>query len=206
MAFYAQSHIIFNGGIANMTFTNNHASIVGGAIYVQDSDYERIIGRRNYHTQFFFNIPNSTKKPTFHFSNNTAIQAGDTLYGGGGNANDIKFNNTASTGWSIAATTPFRICRCQNSKPKCNHRSRYNRIYTEHTNLLPGQTFNIEAVAVGYWDGTVPANIHAEFRYRMEEKLPKSQQIQSVGRQCTNLSYTIFFSENEELLKLQICN
>ena len=131
MAFYAQSHIVFISGITNLTFMNNHASIVGGAIYVQDSDYERI-GRRNYHTQFFFNIPNSNKKPTFHFSNNTAIQAGDALYGGGGNANDIKFNNTASTGWSIAATIPFRICRCKNSKPKCNHRSRYNR--TEHTN------------------------------------------------------------------------
>ena len=57
---------------------------------------------------------------------------------------------------------------------------------------------------MGRWDGVVPANIHAEFRYRMEEKLPKPQQIQSVGRRCTNLSYTIYFSENEETLKLQI--
>ena len=53
---------------------------------------------------------------------------------------------------------------------------------------------------MGYWDGTVPANIHAEL---MEEKLPKTQQIQSVGRQCTN---SILFSENEKLrlLKLQV--
>ena len=58
---------------------------------------------------------------------------------------------------------------------------------------------------MGHWDGTVPANIHAEFRYRMEEKLPKPQQTQSVGRRCTRLSYyTIFFSENKEPLKLQI--
>ena len=57
---------------------------------------------------------------------------------------------------------------------------------------------------MGYWDGAVPANIYAEFRYRTEEKLPKTQQIQSVGRQCTNLSYTIFFSENIEQLELQI--
>ena len=135
-------------------------------------------------------------------SADTAIQAGDALYGGGGNVNDIKFNNTTSTDWSIAATTPFRICTCENSKPKCNHR--YNRIYNEHTNLLPGQTFNIEVVAVGYWNGTVPANIHAEFKNRMEEKLPKTQQIQSVGRRCTSLSYTIFFSKKVELLKLQI--
>ena len=200
MAFYAQSHITFNGGVTNLTFMNNYASIVGGAIYVQDSDYARIEG---YHA-FFSKIQNSVKKPTFHFSNNTAIQAGDALYGGGGNANDIKFNNTASTGWSLAATTPFRICTCENSKPKCKNRSRKNRIYTKHTDLLPGQTFNFEVVAVGYWDGVVPANIHAEFRYRIKEKLPKPQQIQSVGRTCTNLSYTIFFSDNEEILKLQI--
>jgi hypothetical protein len=205
MAFYARSHILFNGGITNFTFTNNHASIVGGAIYVQDSDYTRI-GHHNYRTQFF-SIPNTIKKPTFYFSNNTAIQAGDALYGGGGNVDDIKFNNTASTDWSIAATTPFRLCRCKNSKPKCDSYDRYDRrrLYITHVNLLPGQTFDIEVVAVGYWDGTVPANIHAEFRHRMEEKLPKTQQIQSVGRQCTNLSYTIFFSESRKLLlKLRI--
>ena len=103
MAFYAQSHVLFNGGIINLTFTNNHARIVGGAIYVQDSDYARI-GHYKYHTKFFFINPNIIKKPTFHFGNNTAIQAGDALYGGVGNANDIKFNNTASTGWSIAAS------------------------------------------------------------------------------------------------------
>ena len=203
MAFYAQSHVLFNGRVTNLTFTNNHASIVGGAIYVQDSDYARI-GRRKYYTQFF-NIRNSNKKQAFHFSNNTAIHAGDDLYGGGGNANDIKFNNTANTDWSLAATTPFRICRCEDSKPKCNGYCRHDKYYnTAKINLLPGQTFNIEVVAVGYWDGTVPANIHAEFRSRMEKKLPQIQQIQSVGRQCTNLSYTIFFSENKELLKLQI--
>ena len=107
MAFYARSHIIFHGGVTNLTFTRNHASIVGGAIYVQDSDYANRIG---HHHAFFSKAVNSDKKPIFHFSNNTAIQAGDALYGGGGNVNDIKFNNTASTGWSIAATTPFRIC------------------------------------------------------------------------------------------------
>ena len=201
MAFYAQSCINFVGGTTNFTFTNNHASIVGGAIYVQDSDDYRKVE----HGRFFScNALSSRKKPTFHFSNNTAIQAGDALYGGGGNVNDIKFNNTASTGWSIAATTPYQICRCKNSKPRCypSHNSRT----IENIYLLPGQTFNIEVVAVGYWDGTVPANIHAEFRYRMEEKLPKTQQIQSVGRQCTSLSYTIFFSENvdSEILELQI--
>ena len=199
MAFYAQSHIIFDGGVTNLTFTNNYASIVGGAIYVQDSDYARI-GPSHDHT-FFSNTPNSLKKPTFHFSNNTAFQAGDALYGGGGNVNDIKFNKTASTDWSIAATTPFRICTCEHSKLKCY---KYRKIYITHISLLPGQTFNIEVVAMGHWNGTVPANIHAEFKYRMEEKLPKNQQIQSVGRTCTNLSYTTFFSEKEELLKLQI--
>ena len=91
MAFYAQSHILFNEGITNLIFTNNHASIVGGAIYVQDYEYARI----GHYRAFFSNTVNV--RPTFHFSNNTAIQAGDALYGGGGNANDIKFNNTAST-------------------------------------------------------------------------------------------------------------
>ena len=202
MAFYYHSHMLFKRGITNLTFTSNHASIVGGAIYVQDSDYIRV-GRPHYHSKFFFIDPPNTK-PTFHFSNNTAIQAGDAIYGGGGNVHDIKFNNTASTGWSTAATTPFRICKCEYSQPKCKGHYRNDTIYNEaYINLLPGQTLNIEVVAVGYWNGTVPANIYAQFRYKMEEKLLKIQQIQSVGRQCTNLSYTIFFSKKKEVLKLQ---
>ena len=125
MAFYAQSQVLFIGKVTNLTFTNNQASIVGGAIYVQDSDYAKI-GHRNYHTQFI-NIPNSNKKQAFHFNTNNAIHAGDTLYGGGGNANDIKFNNTANTDWSLAATTPFRICTCEDSKPKCKRYNRHNK-------------------------------------------------------------------------------
>ena len=196
MAFYAQSHLLFNGGISNLTFLKNHASIVGGAIYVHDSDYGRLHGRR----PFFSVLHKTGKKPNFYFSNNTATQAGDALYGGSGNVNDLKFNNTASSDWSLAATTPFQICLCINAQPKCYYKHAHN----VNVNLLPGQTFNIEVVAVGNWNGTVPANIHADFRYRMEDKLPKTQQIQSVGRQCTNLSYTIFFSENIERLTLQI--
>ena len=156
---------------------------MGGAIYVQDSDYTIFAG---YQT-FFSVLQKSDKKPNFYFSDNTVIQAGDALYGGSGNVNDLKLNsNTSSNGRSLAATTPFRICRCNNLKPKCYDKR--DRISIAYIKLLPGQTFNIEVVAVGHWDGTVPANIHAEYGYGMEEKLPKIQQIQSVGRQCTNLS------------------
>ena len=201
MAFYTQSHLLFHGEITTLTFIKNHASIAGGAIYVQDHiDYIYAI-RRGYQP-FFSVIQTSDKKPYFYFSNNTAIQAGDALYGGWGNVNNLEFNNTAGSDWSLTASTPFRICRCINSQPKCYHRR--GRIYIAHINLLPGQTFNIEVVAVGNWNGTVPANIRAEFRYRMEEKLPENQRIQSVGRMCTNLSYTIYFSENKERIQLQI--
>ena len=201
MAFYIQSHLLFHGEITTLTFIKNHASIVGGAIYVQDH-FDYIYATHGDYQPFFSVTKTSDKKPYFYFSNNTAIQAGNALYGGRGNVNNLEFNNTAGSDWSLTASTPFRICRCINSQPKCYHRR--GRIYIAHIDLLPGQTFNIEVVAVGNWNGTVPANIRAEFRYRMEEKLPENQRIQSVGRMCTNLSYTIYFSENKERIQLQI--
>ena len=61
IAFYAQSHVIFNGGVTNLTFMNNHASIVGGAIYVQDSDYAGI----GHHNAFFSKARNTDKSQSF---------------------------------------------------------------------------------------------------------------------------------------------
>ena len=59
-----------------------------------------------------------------------------------------------------------------------------------------------EVVAVGKWDGTVPSNIQAQFRQPTEGKLEQTQLIQSVGRKCTNLSYTVYFSKDYERLQL----
>ena len=88
-------------------------------------------------------------KPDFFFTNNTAIQAGDALYGGTANSRDLIFNNSVNSNWSLASTEPFKVCMCVSSKPQCSSRN-------INTILLPGQTFNNEVVAVGKWDGTVP--------------------------------------------------
>ena len=192
MAFYGRSQLKVHGGITNLTFVQNHATVVGGAIFVQDSDYVTEFG----YMKFFDAASYKATKPNFFFSNNTAIQAGDALYGGTGNSNDLTFNNSVNSDWSLASTEPFKVCRCIKSKPQCNS------LYM-NTDLLPGQTFNIEVVAVGKWDGTVPSNIQAQFRLPTEGRIAQTQLIQSVKRKCTMLSYTIYFSKELERLQLQ---
>ena len=192
MAFYSKSQLIVHAGITNLTFVENHATVVGGAIFVQDSDYVTESG----YQKFFAIVSYKASKPNFFFSNNTAIQAGDSLYGGSGNNNDLTFNNSVNSNWSLGSTEPFKVCKCVESKPQCSS-------VIINTDLLPGQTFNIEVVAVGYWDGTVPSNIQAQFEPPTDGKIAHTQLIQSVGRQCTKLSYTIYFSKEHERLQLQ---
>ena len=193
MAFYAKSQLLIHRGITNLTFIGNHATIVGGAIFVQDSDYFKVDGY-----QKFFDTISSNKgiKPAFCFINNTAIQAGDILFGGNGNSNDLTFKNSVNSNWSLASTEPFKVCNCVTSKPRCSFPHYIN------TTLLPGQTFNIEVVAVGTWGGTVPSNIQAQLSQPTEGKIAQTQLIQSVGRKCTKLSYTVYFSNDHERLQL----
>lgn len=55
-------------------------------------------------------------KPHFLFSNNTAVQAGDALYGGSGNSKDLTFNNSESVNSkrSLESTESFnyKVCLC----------------------------------------------------------------------------------------------
>ena len=148
MAFYALSKLMPTIGQTNLTFMHNHATIVGGAIFVQDYDYTS--QRRIY--KFILESQQGIKPLNFNFINNSAIQAGDTLYGGIGNKKDFAFDNSDKNRLSEGSTNPFRVCMCINSRPNCKFKK-------GHFHPIPGQLFKIDVVAVGEWNGVVPANI-----------------------------------------------
>ena len=192
MAFYALSKLIPVKGQTNITFIYNHASIVGGAIYVQDYEYT------SRQLSYKFIEPNvGIKPPNFNFVNNSATYAGDALYGGAGNKKDISFDESNKDKLSVGSTNPFKVCVCINSIPHC-------KIKENRYHPIPGQPFKIDVVAVGWWNGVVPANIQIEFRKTSKAKVRANEYIQSVGRNCTTLTYTLKFTEQYEIINLQV--
>ena len=93
-------------------------------------------------------------------------------------------------------SNPIRICICFDSIPLCN--------VTEYkvNKLFPGQTCEIEAVAVGQRMGIVPSIVLAQFSDE-EGSLEEGQDVQSVGRECTKLHFTVFTSKHYKVLELR---
>jgi hypothetical protein len=192
MAFYAWSKLIPIKGHTNLTFMDNHATIVGGAIFVQDYYY------MSWGTIFEFvqESKSGIKPPNFNFINNSAIQAGDALYGGTGNKKDFTFDNSNRDRLSEGSTNPFRVCMCINSSPHCKTKEKRFR-------LIPGQLFKIDVVAVGQWNGVVPANIQLKLN-ETNATVKANEYIQSTGRNCTRLTYTFTFIKQYEIMDLQV--
>ena len=126
-----------------------------------------------------------------NFTLNRAGFAGDDIYGGwidstsefGFWLNNIPlitlFHNSSNT----VTSNPTRICMCSKYILLCN--------ITEHqVNVFPGETFDIEAVAVGQRMGIVPSRVNI-FESPDEGSLSTGQDVQSVGRQCTTLYFIV---------------
>ena len=193
MAFYTSSQLIFMQGFSNLTFIGNHATIVGGAIFVQDYDYVAIFKPHGHYHKFI----EEAIKSNIIFINNTAVQAGNVLYGGTGNKKELSFVNSNKDNLSIASSSPFMVCMCNNSIPNCRSHSLFH-------DLIPGQPFKIDIVAVGQWNGVVPANIQIKFNETSNATVKADEYIQSAGRNCTKLVYTITSLKQNESINLQV--
>ena len=195
MAFYIMSQLIFVKGLSNLTFIGNHASIVGGAIFVQDCDY---VVKKSYSAfNKFIEVSTETFKPNITFRSNTAIQAGSMIYGGTGNKKDFIFDNSHKDNLSRGSTDPFMVCVCKNLIPKCISRSL-------HYNIMPGQPFKIDLVAVGQWNGVVPASIQLKIKETSNAMVKANEYIQSAGRHCTKFAYTFILLKQYDIFHLQV--
>ena len=130
MAFYNRSKLVFTEGLSNLTFINNHATVVGGAIYVQDCEYAMRFAYLQMQFHKFIEV-SSTHNPNITFINTTSIQAGSALYGGIGNKNTFSFDNN----FSIGSTNPFKVCVCTVSVPNCS-------IPLLDYHIIPGKPFS----------------------------------------------------------------
>ena len=233
MAFYGESYIVvsFEKKNTQIYFKNNYAEHVGGAIFVEDPENQRSpwpISTRLCFLQLtthyskcsdFKNNPHLI----FVFTNNTAHNGGDAIYGGSLHLciagkcrgetilaipivgayifidnywNLVKYNIGHQSNLSLISSTPSRVCLCEDGEPDCPT------MFANDTHY-PGETFSISAVVVGQGYGTVDGTVYAKFPNTDNPRLEELQQSQQVKHSsCTNLKYTAFSANDKETLVL----
>ena len=222
---FAGPAFVLNGGStltptrnSHIYFVNNHATNVGGVIYVANNNvhYEKDSVSLKRSTCFLTPKDRLTlHHKRFTFVNNSAGKGGDILYGG-----DILLgyekltrrnclvilkllSSILQNGLSLISSEPLRACFCnENGHPDCL-------LLAEHKphSIYPGQTINISAVVVGQTFGTVPGSVYAKFLQRgSPPQLESGQEVQSVTQhKCNDLYYTIF-SQSEVSTSLLVLN
>ena len=191
-----------------MYFYNNYASTTGGALYVKELELPPgFINAKCFLQPEIYNYSDTD----IYFVNNTAELAGDVLYGG--NQNNcivnadydnkllifqyVNFNYTMQTGLSIIASDPIGVCICDSGRPNCNKTLLVKKVF-------PGDSFTISAAVIGHLGGIVPGIVRAFFTEIPRNQLEYLQYTQSTARQksCTDLTYTIFSSQEKGQLQL----
>ena len=183
----------------NGKFENNEGSD-GGAMsfykhsYIQKETVEALV-------QFIFsnNLAHRRGGTIFiedmDLFNNTAKVAGNEVYGGWIDCiSDAEFNITINN-YHAVTSDPLRICMCNHSAPECINEKEFD--------IFPGQMLQIEAVAVGQRYGIVSDIVTAQL-LDSNGNLGQGQDVQSVGRECTVLYYTVYSNQNFESIKLTV--
>ena len=199
-----------------MNLTGNHAKY-GGALYVSDDtnsgacspDNECFIQTLALH-QF-----SDVDTENILFSENTASEQGPNLFGGLldrcipspfaevylkqrihysgatylGNISNIDVDNES------ISSQPVRVCFCNSEhEPDCIYQPPDIRVQK-------GKAFNVSLVAVDQVNHTVDANITVSLS-SSDGGFDEGQQIQSVVRNCTNLTFNVFSPLDFETLNL----
>ena len=187
-----EGSVIYLNRNTHIVFTANKATMHGGAIYVEDNKF------RLHKTKCFIQRSKGSISKNVEFDNNTGI-AGSALFGGWidicKTSNDIKPQDFLEfKSENSVSSTPTRVCICTNSAID-RHRNE------TQIEVFPGQTFEIEVVAVGQRFGVVPATIRAESEFSLVDQL---QELQRTENHCTKLPFTVSSSRVNETLRLNL--
>ncbi len=202
----------------NLAFINNKAELTGGAIFVTDAsnnfgnEIVRVSSDPNpkcfYQLSQDF-INSSISKPFVTFVNNTAVLAGDNIYGGALKdvctvtpsllTQSFEVQDTVfdfqSLSRSSVSSSPRRVCVCENGEPKCTD---MEHIYIKKS-ITSGEIVSIEVMLVGYDFGTTIGGVFATEVHTAAENgaainsLGKGEEIQHLDTKkfCTTVNYSV---------------
>ena len=186
---------------ASISFVDNHADYVGGAIYIDHKEDDGC----------FFQVERSVSETVkVTFVNNTANYSGSSMYGNGiklccddsqcSNFFDIFNVSNTEADPSAISSDPDIVCICQDMKrqPNCSPR-------TYNTAVFPGQVFPIRLTVVGtVFDGVTPGAVRAYFSSG-KDILGSSQTFQENDKfHCEDLKYSVNSTEESETFALTI--
>ena len=209
---YDNSVIIINH-TATVLFIRNHAINYGGAIYVAD----------NPRRECFYEPAEWEDSIDYHvmnYVNNTAGEAGDTIFAVNGEYDYCRFPNSFKTNQNFSFNTftntlesypsnisaitskPKRVCFCTDSRPNCTYVRDLKEVY-------PGQDIQLSVVAVGIGYGTVAASVRARVHNIQQRSTSQShilqlQSTQEAAKYCTGLNYTIYSNPGNQALLLSL--
>ena len=210
-----EGSLIFLHNNSHIQFTNNHAAIMGGAIFASQSCLDTLPScifqptlKQNVSVEDFGNYLN------LEFVNNSANIAGDALYGGsvdncytigsyyyGNQSKQLSkqiFNKIADmrgqSGPSQVSSYPYKVCFCDDADRYCNTTHETIEVY-------PGERFNISAVTVGQLNGYTLGIIQATLTGR--DHLHKLVYNPGNPRnECTNLTFSLLSNRQNATIKL----
>lgn len=214
----------------SLTFENNTASNVGGAIYVEELRQQNILDEtftnsltpftnpRECFYQLTYNvIPEDRNQLNIAvvFKNNSAHNGGDNIYGA-----SLKDQCTVtpdkhtrsyqieselfdfhSRSLSSVSSNPRRVCLCENGEPQC---SNPNYIFKK-IQTTSGEKFNLSVVLVGDDFGAVSGGIFASklndtFSFGDKQTLQHLTQ----NKECTDQEYSVHSKNHEAMFILSL--
>ena len=110
----------------------------------------------------------------------------------------FNFTDKTTSSYSLISSDPFRICFCSNeSEPD------FGLEQSIQKEAYPGQMFNVEAVAVGQYNGTTPDVVLARAVTGNTTSILKEIYLaQQSTRSCTRLQYSITSINEYEVIQL----
>ena len=195
---------------ANVSFANNTALNLGGAIFVNTgtqltSSY--IFSR----LPCFYQILQPSNSISFNvsFTNNNARSGGHDIYGGSvkgecqvSKNESFKFDaqkhfhfNTDTL--SSVTDSPSRVCVCENGEPQCANLSS---IYTSR-NVYPGETITIPVVIVGGDFGTTKGTVYVRF---VGISGTYYSQVVSDITECTNVTLPLYLLNESQSISMYL--
>ena len=203
-----------------LIFTGNHAHY-GGAVYVADDTnpgacspniecFIQTLAQYRFPGRITINTVN------IHFSGNMATEHGPNMFGGlldrcvpsslaevyikhpnlGKQYYDgvDYLQNLSNTTPDSIASPPVRVCFCNNeSEQNCSYQP-------PPIKVKKGEAFNVSLVAVDQVNHSVVANIISSLAH--DGILSEGQQTQTVGKNCTNLTFSVFSPSDSESINL----
>ena len=200
---------------SNISFFNNRAQEVGGAIYLQQTNIQ--FDRFDILPCFYQITSDSlidSLELNLNFKSNFASGGGDEIYGGSPYSRCRLFNSHRRFAkifhfqdktLSSVTSDPTRVCLCDDQgTPQC---AIMEYIYRELPPRYPGEVFTVSAIVVGYDFGTVLGVVFSELVGNNENSsIGQNQRVQEIKnhRVCTKLNFSIESQMTDKKHRIQL--